>query len=163
MLHADPGPQLYDTCNQRTAIQFIIEVRRHLPFGIRVMQTDGKQAPASGAFHSATTMWRMISTRLRAWSPAALRRPNSETVNVIVVLAPSGIGGFHVGMVTFPDWQVAVETAQVVAGIIHYPSENPFCLYHLKVWTVLHQIGALLLLSGLSEIALRSRNDASAS
>jgi transposase InsO family protein len=32
--------KVYDACNQRTAIQFINEVRRRLPFRIRVIQTD---------------------------------------------------------------------------------------------------------------------------
>ena len=32
--------------------------------------------------------------------------------------------------------------------------DNPFYLYHLKLWTILHQICALLLRAGLSEIAL---------
>jgi hypothetical protein len=73
---------------------------------------------------------------------------------VIVVLAASGIGGFHAGMVTFPDWQVAVETAQVVAGIVQYPPENPFYIYHRGLWTILHQIIALPLLAGVSEIAI---------
>jgi hypothetical protein len=78
----------------------------------------------------------------------------SQTAKVTIVLIASGIGGFHAGMVTFPDWQVAVETAQVVAGVVQYPVDNPFYLYHLKLWTVLHQICALLLRAGMSEIAL---------
>jgi len=32
--------KVYDACNQRTAIRFINEVRRRLPFRIRVIQTD---------------------------------------------------------------------------------------------------------------------------
>jgi hypothetical protein len=32
--------KVYDACNQRTAIQFLNEVRRRLPFRIRVIQTD---------------------------------------------------------------------------------------------------------------------------
>ena len=95
----------------------------------------------------------MIATALRASLPAALFR-KSETAQVLAVLAASGIGGFHAGLVTFPDWQVAVETAQVVAGLVHYPPDNPFYLYHLKLWTVLHQICAVLLRAGFSEIAL---------
>jgi hypothetical protein len=85
-------------------------------------------------------------------SVPALR--NSKTAQVTIVLIASGIGGFHAGMVTFPDWQVAVETAQVIAGIVRYPVDNPFYLYHLKLWTILHQICALLLQAGMSEIAL---------
>jgi hypothetical protein len=95
----------------------------------------------------------MIATAPGTLLPAKRFR-KSETAQVVAVLVASGIGGFHAGMVTFPDWQVAVETAQVVAGVVHYPPDNPFYLYHLKLWTVLHQICALLLTAGISEIAL---------
>src|SRR5207247_896260 len=70
------------------------------------------------------------------------------------VLAASGLLGFHVGMVGFPTWQVAVETAQVVAGLVTYQAGNPFYVYHTKAWTILHQICAVLLKAGVSEIAL---------
>ena len=72
----------------------------------------------------------------------------------IGVLAISGILGFFIGSVAFPTWQVAVETSQVVAGIVKYPAGNPFYLYHTDLWTVLHQVGALLLKAGVSEILL---------
>ena len=68
------------------------------------------------------------------------------------VLAVSGALGFVVVAFGFPDWQVAVETAQVTAGIVQYPAGTPFYIYHLKLWTILHQLCALLLLAGLSEI-----------
>lgn len=71
-----------------------------------------------------------------------------------VVLAVSGALGFVVVAHGFPEWQVAVETAQVTAGLVDYPSGNPFLIYHLKLWTVLHHLGALLLLAGVSEITL---------
>lgn len=70
------------------------------------------------------------------------------------VLVISGVLGFVVGSVAFPTWQVAVETAQVVAGIVKYPADNPFYLYHTKLWTVIHEIAALLLRAGVSEIQL---------
>ena len=71
-----------------------------------------------------------------------------------VTLALSGLFGYYVGSRGFPEWQVPVETAQVVAGIVHYPAGNPFLIYHLKLWTILHQICAPLLLAGVSEIRL---------
>ena len=49
---------------------------------------------------------------------------------------------------------MAVETAQVVAGLVKYPSGNPFYVYHTKLWTVVHQICAVLLRAGVSEIAV---------
>lgn len=57
-------------------------------------------------------------------------------------------------MFLFPTWQVAVETAQVVAGLVRYPDGNPFGVYHVKLWTILHHVCAPLLLAGVSEIAV---------
>ncbi|MBI5638804.1 MAG: hypothetical protein HZA17_00105 [Nitrospirae bacterium] len=53
-----------------------------------------------------------------------------------------------------PTWQVPVETGQVLAGIVQYPVNNPMYLYHIKVWSLLNQAGALLLAAGVSEISL---------
>src|SRR5688572_13627042 len=70
-----------------------------------------------------------------------------------VALVVSGILGLAIGL-AFRNWQDAVETAQVVAGLVHYPPDNPFFIYHVKLWTVLHQIGAVLLRLGVGEIAI---------
>jgi hypothetical protein len=70
------------------------------------------------------------------------------------VLVLSGALGFHVGAGAFADWQVAVETAQVVGGLVDYPAGNPFYVYHTKLWTVLHQVLAVALAAGLSERTL---------
>jgi hypothetical protein len=70
------------------------------------------------------------------------------------VLILSGLLGFLIGMLRFPTWQVAVEAAQVVAGVVQYPADNPFYLYQMKLWTVLHQVSALLIRAGVSEIVL---------
>jgi hypothetical protein len=72
----------------------------------------------------------------------------------IWVLLLSGILGFRVGMLGFPDWQVAVETAQVVAGIVTYPADNIFYIYHTRLWTAMHQVLALALGAGVNEITL---------
>lgn len=82
------------------------------------------------------------------------RQDKAGVSSAVWVLLISGALGFRLGMVILPDWQVAVETAQVIAGLVHYPAGNPFYVYHTKVWTILHQICALFLLSGVSEIAL---------
>ena len=70
------------------------------------------------------------------------------------VLLLSGLLGFRLGMTGFPDWQVAVETAQVVAGLVPYPPDNIFYIYHTRLWTVLHQLLAVGLRAGVSEITL---------
>jgi hypothetical protein len=72
----------------------------------------------------------------------------------LYVLAVSGVLGFAIGMFRFPTWHVAVEAAQVVAGIVQYPPDNPFYIYQAKLWTVLHQVCAVLLRAGLSEITI---------
>ena len=72
----------------------------------------------------------------------------------IWVLLLSGILGFRVGMLGFPDWQVAVETAQVVAGLVTYPPDNIFFIYHTRLWTAMHQVLAIALRAGVSEITL---------
>lgn len=70
---------------------------------------------------------------------------------IVLTLTISGLIGFLMGCFVLPDWQVAVETAQVVAGIVQYPHDNPFYMYHVKLWTILHQFLAVLLKAGISE------------
>lgn len=70
------------------------------------------------------------------------------------VLWASGACGFGLGVTGYATWQAAVESGQVVAGLVVYPPGNPFYLYHAKLWTIANQACALLLHVGLSEIAI---------
>jgi len=81
-------------------------------------------------------------------------RPAAGRHRALWVLAVSGSVGFAIGITRFATWQVAVESAQVVAGLVTYPADHPFYIYHMKLWTVAHQVCALLLWAGVSEIAL---------
>lgn len=72
-----------------------------------------------------------------------------DSLNLLLFV--SGLFGFIWGAGFFSCWQVAVEGAQVIAGIVKYPVNNPFYIYELKAWTLLHQIPALGLRLGLSE------------
>jgi len=67
-----------------------------------------------------------------------------------IVFYLSAVSGIVYGMLR-PDWQVAVEPAQVIAGLVTYPLNNPFYIYQAKVWTILHQLAAIGLRSSLSE------------
>ncbi len=89
---------------------------------------------------------RLCSVRLRINS-----LPCQQRVGWVVLI--SAACGFILGVLQ-PAWQVAVEPAQVLAGLVHYPQTNPFYIYEVKTWTILHQIGALSLLAGLSEQSL---------
>jgi hypothetical protein len=73
---------------------------------------------------------------------------------VVVVALLSGLGGFVLGAFGYGTWQVATESAQVLAGLVEYPRDNPFYLYHTKLWTLAHQIPALLLAFGWTESTL---------
>jgi hypothetical protein len=70
----------------------------------------------------------------------------------LAALAAFALGALY--GVLCPTWQVAVEPAQVLAGLVHYPADNPNFLYQANTWTVLHQLSALLLKAGATEVAL---------
>jgi hypothetical protein len=69
------------------------------------------------------------------------------------VLLWSGLIGGLVGAAA-ADWQVAVETGQVLAGLVEYPADNAFFLYHARLWSLLCQASAVFLRLGASEIAI---------
>jgi len=56
--------------------------------------------------------------------------------------------GFGCGLL-FPAWHVAIEPAQVAAGLVTYPPGNPFALYETRVWNVWHQLLTPLLAAGV--------------
>ncbi len=87
----------------------------------------------------------------RAAVPSASRGDGASHLyrDVALVLFVGAVCGLHFGLTA--GWQIAVESAQVVAGIVKYPADNPFYMYHVKSWTLLHQIPALLLACGVSE------------
>ena len=80
---------------------------------------------------------------------AAARRLAAPGRAPIWVLVLSGLLGFWFGFVAYPTWQVAVEPAQVVAGLVSYPAGNPNYIYQSKLWTILHQVNALVFNSDL--------------
>ena len=73
--------------------------------------------------------------------------------SVAAVAAASALAGAAIGALE-PAWHVALEPAQVLSGIVHYPPGNPFGLYELRLWTLWHQLLAPLLAAGIPERAL---------
>jgi hypothetical protein len=65
----------------------------------------------------------------------------------------SGTAGALLGWL-HADHQWAVEHAQVLAGIVSYPPDSPVALQHARLWSLIPQIGALMLRAGVSELAL---------
>ena len=79
----------------------------------------------------------------RATAPPMSAVASQSRAGAFLTLALSGIIGYYVGTRGFPEWQVPIESAQVLAGIVRYPPGNPFLIYHLKLWTMLHQMCAV--------------------
>ena len=70
------------------------------------------------------------------------------------VLLLSGALGFWLGIAARPSWHTPIETAQVLAGLVTYPETNPFFIYHVKLWSVMHEMLAAALYLGASEVTL---------
>jgi hypothetical protein len=61
--------------------------------------------------------------------------------------------GFAFG-VLYPTTHVAIEPAQLLAGLVEYPPDNAFGIYETRVWTALHQLLAVPLALGVGERTL---------
>src|SRR5215831_12100396 len=83
-----------------------------------------------------------------------IRTISSLRSSVGFLLSATAASGFLLGAFTRPMWQAALESAQVLAGVVTYPSHNSFHIYHVKLWTALNQILALPLALGASERVL---------
>jgi len=83
-----------------------------------------------------------------------LASSNAEAAaRVWPALTASALLGFALG-VLFPAWHVAIEPAQVAAGLVTYPPDNPFALYETRVWNLWHQLLAPILAAGVPERTL---------
>lgn len=69
-------------------------------------------------------------------------------VALVAALLGGTIGLYHC------DWQAIVEPAQVLAGTVQYPPENPYGQRHLLAWSLVSQIAAAFLALGVSEAAV---------
>jgi hypothetical protein len=89
----------------------------------------------------------------RRWTAALAARDDAPADarrrHLFVVALISGFCGLLLGAPC--GLQIPVESAQVLAGLVKYPPDNPFYMYHVKTWTLLHQVSALLLAVGLGE------------
>lgn len=65
-----------------------------------------------------------------------------------------GILGFLIGAFGIPSLQECVEHAQVLAGVVSYPSDNPFRICQIKAWALPTQLSAVALCLGIPELLL---------
>src|SRR5262245_15999281 len=83
-----------------------------------------------------------------------MSRPKPASGRTVAAVAiASACAGALLGALT-PSWHVAIEPAQVLAGIVRYPPGNPFGLYELRLWTLWHQLLAPMLAAGVPERVL---------
>lgn len=82
-----------------------------------------------------------IAEQLRGW----LALP------VVHVMLAAGVLGAAVALTVPIPWPDALEPAQVLAGVVHYPPDAPVYLYSTTTWTMLHQAAGLLLAVGITE------------
>jgi hypothetical protein len=69
------------------------------------------------------------------------------------VCAVAAATGFILGAVAAPAWQDAVEPAQVLAGLVTYDPSSPLYKYSMGAWTLWHQLVALALRAGVTDVA----------
>jgi hypothetical protein len=89
---------------------------------------------------------RAADTRL-LWTP-----PDAQPELVpLALLACALVIGLLLGLLAPPTNQEGVDGALVLAGIVHYPPQSPMSQYFFGSWTLIHQLGALLLRAGLDQ------------
>ena len=59
--------------------------------------------------------------------------------------------GLLLGLLAPPASQEGLDGSLVLAGIVHYPPQSPMSQYFFGSWTLIHQLGALLLRAGLDQ------------
>jgi hypothetical protein len=67
-----------------------------------------------------------------------------------LTLVASGAFGLWAGL-AHAEWQWAVEFAQMGAGLVQQPADNPFSILHAKLWSLISQLTTLALAAGMSE------------
>ncbi|HEX3502735.1 MAG TPA: hypothetical protein VHU22_05010, partial [Xanthobacteraceae bacterium] len=89
---------------------------------------------------------RAAETRL-LWTPPAAQRELAP----LSLLACALVIGLLLGLLAPPTNQEGVDGSLVLAGIVHYPPQSPMSRYFFGSWTIIHQLGALLLRAGLDQ------------
>ena len=82
--------------------------------------------------------------------PSSDNRPFRADIRVLAI---SGTFGFLIGFLLW-DWQWAVEHAQVLSGVVSYPPASPVGIAHAKFWSLVPQLVAPWLWTGVSEATL---------
>lgn len=102
----------------------------------------GKESP--GRRDSAVSL---LGHGLNGWD---FRMKHSLRLTITLL----GVLGFAIGAFGVPSLQECVEHAQVLAGVVSYPLDNPFRICQIKAWALPTQLSAVALYLGVSELWL---------
>ena len=95
--------------------------------------------------------WLLDASPSRKIVRAALYQPRRRGKTIVLAAAL----GFFIGAFARPTPLVSLESAQVVAGVVRLPPDNPMAIDHTSVYSlILVQLPALLLKAGISETTL---------
>jgi hypothetical protein len=68
--------------------------------------------------------------------------------------------GLLLGLLAQVTSQEGLDGSLVLAGIVHYPPQSLMNQYFLGSWTIIHQLGALLLRAGGGDVRARRARSA---
>src|ERR1700726_2605271 len=77
-----------------------------------------------------------------------LQAPQIAPLSLIICALAVGV---LLGALAPTTNQDGIDGSLVLAGIVDYPQQSPMNQYFLGSWTVIHQLGALLLRAGLDQ------------
>ena len=89
------------------------------------------------------------------WSRFVFEQPagRRDVAPLWLILAAVAIG-LAAGALFPPVEQRGVDGALVLAGIVPYPADSITAHYYLGSWTLIHQLGAMLLVAGVGQTAV---------
>ena len=82
------------------------------------------------------------------WSTTPIAPAQQAPASLLVCAIAIGL---LLGVLAPPTNQEGVDGSLVLAGIIHYPPQSPMYQYFFGSWTLIHQLGALLLRAGVDQ------------
>jgi hypothetical protein len=82
------------------------------------------------------------------WSATPVTPADQAPLSLLVCAMAVGL---LLGLLAPPTNQEGIDGSLVLAGIVHYPTQSPMYQYFFGSWTLIHQLGALLLRAGLDQ------------
>jgi hypothetical protein len=69
----------------------------------------------------------------------------------VLLITCALLAGLLLGLLASAPEQRAMHGSLVLSGIVNYPAQSPMSAYFLDSWTIIHQLGSLLLRAGIHQ------------